>query len=230
MRTASLLICLVMLGAGAFSGCILPDGSDVEITDDTNQKHFCGVRDYNLISDDGGWICRALPEFSLLNNDGVRFGMECTSGTVDELHNGGEIRHCNLYNQTSGEKIEMDWVAYFSAPWCTHCETTLDAYDRAMFPEIMLIFNIDSNEEFSNMSEWKETAEQRLNRSIDRPFIHAPELATEMNVSGIPTVLFIDSHGMIIDFTLGEQTDVHELERKWGDLTGREMSHYDDLD
>lgn len=80
------------------------------------------------------------------------------------------------------------------------------------------------------MSEWKETAEQRLNRSIDRPFIHAPELATEMNVSGIPTVLFIDSHGMIIDFTLGEQTDVHELERKWGDLTGREMSHYDDLD
>ena len=67
------------------------------------------------------------------------------------------------------------YIAYFSAPWCSHCEATLDTYDQVIPNGQMMVFSQDDDPEFSNMSAWHETTESNLNRSIERPFMLMPE-------------------------------------------------------
>ena len=98
---------------------------------------------------------------------------------------------------------DAPWVAYFSAEWCTHCEPTLNATDQAIPINRLLIFNKQDGENNGDMLEWKNTSESGLNRSIDRPFIHAPELATSIGVGGIPFMLYINAEGTIISHHIG---------------------------
>jgi hypothetical protein len=105
---------------------------------------------------------------------------------------------------------DTPWVAYFSAEWCTHCKPTLNASDLAIPESRMLILNKQSGERYSDMSSWKNESESGLNRSIDRPFLHAPELAAEIGVAGIPFMLYIDGEGMIISHHLGGWADADE--------------------
>ncbi|MBT4059690.1 MAG: redoxin domain-containing protein [Euryarchaeota archaeon] len=104
------------------------------------------------------------------------------------------------------------WIAYFSAPWCAHCESTLDAYDQVIPEGKLLIFNKDIREEHSNMSEWKETSEEKIGRNISRPFMNAPGLSDVLGVEGIPHAFVVDENGVIVDFTLGAHTDPVELD------------------
>lgn len=91
----------------------------------------------------------------------------------------------------------IPYVAYFSASWCTHCKTTLDALDQTIPDGHLLVFNKDPREEHSNMTEWKENMELELNRSLAHPFIHAPSLAQSLNVSVIPSMFFVNQDGFI---------------------------------
>ena len=61
------------------------------------------------------------------------------------------------------------------------------------------------------MSSWKENASERIGRDINRPFIQAPNLATELGVTGIPMAFFIDIHGVVIDYSLGEKSNISEI-------------------
>ena len=107
--------------------------------------------------------------------------------------------------------INEVWVAYFSTPWCTHCETTLNAYDQAIPEDRLFVFNKEFDPKYSNMSSWKENASERIGRDITRPFIHAPNLGSELGVTGIPMAFFIDVHGVVIDYSLGERSNVSEI-------------------
>jgi thiol-disulfide isomerase/thioredoxin len=107
------------------------------------------------------------------------------------------------------------YIAYFSAAWCTHCESTLDAYDLAIPNDRFLVFNKDPTATYSNMTEWHENTEAGLNRTIDRPFMHAPNLSSTMAVTDIPSAYFINSEGKIVDSTIGLQTDVEALKQLW---------------
>ena len=107
------------------------------------------------------------------------------------------------------------YIAYFSAAWCTHCESTLDAYDLAIPNDRLLVFNKDSSAAYSNMTEWHENTEAGLNRTIDRPFMHAPNLSLAVAVADIPSAYFINSEGQIVDSTNGLQTDVEALKQRW---------------
>ena len=79
----------------------------------------------------------------------------------------------------------------------------------------MLIFNKDSDPKYSNMSSWKENASERIGRDINRPFIQAPPLASELGVTGIPMAFFIDVHGVVIDYSLGAKSNVSEIEKSY---------------
>lgn len=102
------------------------------------------------------------------------------------------------------------WIAYFSAVWCTHCEPTIDALDTAIPDEQMLIFNKDSRDGYSNVTEWKNNTEESLNRTINKTFVHAPELAVMMNVSSIPYVALIEE-GMILAVRNGLWNNATEI-------------------
>ncbi len=134
---------------------------------------------------EGDWIGLSMPSFATVDQDNQTWNLTSMEGDV--------------------------WVAYFSAPWCAHCEETLDAYDQVIPEGKLLIFNKDSREEYSNMTEWQESTEENMARNLSRPFMNAPELAESLDVVGIPNAFVVNETGVIVDFTLGATTDPGEL-------------------
>ena len=108
------------------------------------------------------------------------------------------------------------FVAYFSATWCTHCKPALAALDDTVPSGQVLIFNKDPNEE--DMKEWKNNMESELERALYHPFIHGPELAQSLEVTGIPTMFFIDSDGNIKHTMVGIKNQ-STVELYWNDLS-----------
>ena len=80
----------------------------------------------------------------------------------------------------------------------------------------VLIFNKDPNEE--DMKEWKNNMESELERALYHPFIHGPELAQSLEVTGIPTMFFIDSDGNIKHTMVGIKNQ-STVELYWNDLS-----------
>ncbi len=125
---------------------------------------------------------------------------------VDEANNTHE----------SSMYVGEPFVAYFSATWCTHCKPALGALDDTVPSGQVLIFNKDPNDE--DMQEWKDNMESELERSLDHPFIHAPELSASLEVTGIPTMFFVNSDGNIKHTMVGIK-DQSTVELYWNDLS-----------
>ena len=125
---------------------------------------------------------------------------------VDEANNTHE----------SSMYVGEPFVAYFSATWCTHCKPALAALDDTVPSGQVLILNKDPSEE--NMQEWKDNMESELERTLYHPFIHGPELAQSLEVTGIPTMFFIDSDGNIKHTMIGIKNQ-STVELYWKDLS-----------
>ena len=107
------------------------------------------------------------------------------------------------------------YVAYFSAPWCGHCESSLDAYDQVLPEGKMVIFSYDPDEDFSDMNAWHEKTETNLNRSIDRPFMLNPPLAQAVGMNSLPFVLFVNPDGFVYHVQVGKFTDQDAISNLW---------------
>ena len=105
------------------------------------------------------------------------------------------------------------WVADFSATWCRHCHPTLDSIDLVIPDARLLVFNTEIAD--SDMVGWNEDMEDFLERDLERPFIHAPGLARELEVFGRPYLIFVDSGGNIHSDREGLWTDVGEMTEVW---------------
>jgi len=103
----------------------------------------------------------------------------------------------NTTHNNSQFNSDERWVAYFSASWCTHCKPTISALDNVIPNGKLLVFNKESREEYTDMSEWKENIAEEINRSIERPFIHAPSLSETLNVSVIPHLILVENNSII---------------------------------
>ena len=114
----------------------------------------------------------------------------------------------------SGEPL----VAYVSASWCDHCKPALEALDDTVPEGQVLVFNKDGRERYSDMNEWKDRMESELERDLPHPFIHAPDLSETLNVTGIPTMFFVNSDG-VIEHTLSGVKDQSTIETYWNDLS-----------
>ena len=125
---------------------------------------------------------------------------------VDEANNTHE----------SSMYVGEPFVAYFSATWCTHCKPALGALDDTVPSGQVLIFNKDPNEE--DMREWKDNMESELERTLYHPFINGPELAQSLEVTGIPTMFFVDSGGNIKHTMVGIKNQ-STVELYWNDLS-----------
>lgn len=125
---------------------------------------------------------------------------------VDEANNTHE----------SSMYVGEPFVAYFSATWCTHCKPALAALDDTVPSGQVLIFNKDPNEE--DMQEWKDNMESELDRTLYHPFINGPELAQSLEVTGIPTMFFVDSDGNIKNTMVGIKNK-STVELYWNDLS-----------
>ena len=120
------------------------------------------------------------------------------------------------------------WVAYFSASWCTHCKPTIDALDQSIMPNHLLIFNKQAGNDSSNMTEWELMIEDELNRSVDRPFLHAPFLSENLSVTSIPHVLLIENK-TIISARIGLWDSAHEISL-WFNATSPQSGYTQTMD
>ena len=112
----------------------------------------------------------------------------------------------------------LPYVAYFSASWCSHCKPVLQALDDTIPNGQLIVFNKESSEEYSDMNEWKDRMESELERNLSHPFIHAPPLSQSLNVTGIPTMFFVNSDGMI-EYSMSGIKDKETIETYWDELS-----------
>ena len=121
-------------------------------------------------------------------------------------------RSMNQFDNTS-------YLAYFSAPWCAHCESTLDAYDQVVPEDKLVVFSRESREEYANMSEWHNTTEQNLNRTFNRPFILHPDLAMEVEAKSIPHAVFVNHQGYVYHVEIGKETNQTYIADLWNTVS-----------
>ncbi len=131
------------------------------------------------------------------------------------------------WNETSANDSGR-WVAYFSASWCTHCKSTIDALDRSIMSEHLLVFNKQAGNDSSNMTEWVLMIENEINRSVYRPFLHAPMLSENLSVTSIPHMLLIDNN-TIISARIGLWDDAHEMSM-WFNSTSPKSGYNQDME
>ncbi len=158
----------------------------------------------------------------------------CTEENIPEWHVGCtfpsfefEDQDGTYWNETSANDSGR-WVAYFSASWCTHCKPTIDALDQSIMSDHLLIFNKQSGNDSSNMTEWQIMIEDELNRSVNRPFLHAPALSENLSVSSIPHLLLIDNN-TIISARVGLWDNANEM-GMWFNATSPKSGYNQDMD
>jgi hypothetical protein len=122
--------------------------------------------------------------------------------------------HTNV-THTHEEFSNGSYMAYFSAPWCAHCEPTIDAYDTIIPAGKIVVFSMEAREEYSNMSEWHNDTETNLNRTIDRPFIRDPSLAKALEVRSMPHAIFINQQGYVFHVQVGKITNATTIQAMW---------------
>ena len=110
------------------------------------------------------------------------------------------------------------FVAYFSASWCSHCKPVLQVLDDTVPTGQLIVFNKEPREEYSDMNEWKDRMEEELERNLSHPFIHAPPLSQSLNVTGIPTMFFVNSEGFIENSMSGVK-DKEMIQDYWNELS-----------
>ena len=140
----------------------------------------------------------------------------CLSSDEDELDKFPSFNLVDEQGNTQNKSMYENgpFVAYFSASWCSHCKPVLGALDDIIPEGQLVVFNIESREQYSDMNEWKDRMESELERDLFHPFIHAPPLAQSLEVSKIPTVVFVNSDGEIVHRPSG-LTDKSILEDQW---------------
>ena len=122
-------------------------------------------------------------------------------------HDSSEMNNSLFENQS--------YVAYFSAPWCNHCETSLDAYDQVLPEGKMMIFSFEADEDYRDMNAWHNKTETNLNRTIDRPFMLNPPLAQAVGMNSLPFVLFVNPGGFVYHVQVGKFTDQDAISNLW---------------
>ena len=122
-------------------------------------------------------------------------------------HDSSEMNNSMFENES--------YVAYFSAPWCNHCETSLDAYDQVLPEGKMMIFSFETDEDYRDMNAWHNKTETNLNRTIDRPFMLNPPLAQAVGMNSLPFVLFVNPGGFVYHVQVGKFTDQDAISNLW---------------
>ena len=144
----------------------------------------------------------------------------CLSSDEDELE---EFPTFSLSDEQGNVHENSDYdgkpyVAYFSASWCSHCKPVLQALDDTIPSGQLIVFNKEPREEYSDMNEWKDRMESELERNLSHPFIHAPPLSESLNITGIPTMYFVNSDGMI-EHSMSGVKDKDTISSYWNDLS-----------
>ena len=158
----------------------------------------------------------------------------CSEGNIPEWYVGCTFPSFDFEDQNgthwngSSANESGRWVAYFSASWCTHCKPTIDALDQSIMPQHLLVFNKQEGNDSSNMTEWHLMIEGELNRSVDRPFLHAPTLSGNLSVTSIPHVLLIDNN-TIISARIGLWDSAHEMSM-WFNATSPQSGYTQSMD
>jgi len=134
------------------------------------------------------------------------------SATVFPVWNGTDHTNTTIESTIFSNQ---SYLAYFSAPWCAHCESTHDAYDTIIPNGSIAIFSMEARSEYANMSEWHNQTETNLNRTVDRPFILHPELAKEVSVQSIPHAIFVNAQGYAFHVEIGKETNLTYIQEVW---------------
>lgn len=87
-----------------------------------------------------------------------------------------------------------------------------------------MVFSREAGEEYANMSEWHNTTEQNLNRTVDRPFVLHPSLAMEVEAKSIPHAVFVNAQGYVYHVEVGKETNQTYIADLWASTTSATFS------
>ena len=143
------------------------------------------------ISSDESNVQKVVPKFSMVADDETTYSADNLLGTPYILH--------------------------FSASWCNQCRSTIHAVDNQLSNHTYIIVSTDSSDS-DKLSDWHLQVNESADGTVDAPFSVNNELAESLDIKNTPTLILVDSEGLIVDRHIGTLTESSDIEAFWAQL------------
>lgn len=120
---------------------------------------------------------------------------------------------------SSDSLLGTPYILHFSASWCSQCRPTIHAVDNQLANELYIIVSTDASDN-DKLSDWHlQVNDSKEDSTVDTPFSANSELSEALNIKNTPTLVLINSEGMVIDRHIGPMTESSEIDAFWAQLS-----------
>ena len=115
-------------------------------------------------------------------------------------------------------KEGMDGQKYliqFTASWCPRCFKTMHNITGAISDVEFLVVSTDESD-YNKLAQWHNDANNsNSSKNLDIPFMVGSELAEELSIDAMPTIVLIDKNGYLVASHEGDLTSHDEITKFW---------------
>ena len=133
-----------------------------------------------------------VPSFSLTADDGKEYSSE------------------NLFGEA--------YILHFSASWCNNCRPTMHAVSNQLNDSQYIVVSTDSTDSPKLSDSHLQVNDSKEGSEVSAPFSVGVELSHSFKITNTPTLILIDSDGMVIDTHIGPLVEKQEIDSFWAQL------------
>jgi len=116
----------------------------------------------------------------------------------------------------SKESMEgKKYIMHFTASWCPRCFKSMHNITDAIDGVELLVLSTDASDANKLLQWHNEADESNSTQNLDIPFMVGAELAEEMSIDAMPTLVLVDKNGDIVDQHEGDLTAHDEIIDFW---------------
>ena len=120
---------------------------------------------------------------------------------------------------SSENLLGTPYILHFSASWCSQCRPTIHAVDNHLSEHTYIIISTEASDA-SKLSDWhQQVNESKEDSTVDTPFSMNAELSSTLKISNTPTLILVDSDGVMIERHIGPMTDTAEIDDFWAQVS-----------
>ena len=145
----------------------------------------------------------------------------CTSGddsVDDEMIPTFSVVADDETTYSSDNLLGTPYILHFSASWCSQCRPTIHAVDNQLSEYTYIIISTD-NSDNEKLEDWHlQVNESKDDSTVDTPFSANAELAKSLDIKNTPTLILVNSKGVMIERHIGPMTESSDIEAFWAKI------------
>ena len=142
----------------------------------------------------------------------------CTSGddsVDDEMIPTFSVVADDETTYSSDNLLGTPYILHFSASWCSQCRPTIHAVDNQLSEYTYIIVSTDDLDN-EKLEDWHlQVNESKDDSTVDTPFSANAKLAESLDIKNTPTLILVNSKGVMIDRHIGPLTESSDIEAFW---------------